>query len=153
MPRLFAAPAALLAAALLAGCGGSDEGSDPRAPGVSVSEGWVRPAPEGRAMTAAYLTVRTTDGSPDALLSVSSDAAANVELHETIDDDGVMKMRPVARIALGETGAVLEPGGYHVMLIGVSEPLAEGDVVTFDLEFEKAGRITTTLPVSASKPE
>jgi copper(I)-binding protein len=77
-----------------------------------------------------------------------SDAAATVELHTHINDDGVMRMRQVEDIAIpagGET--VLQPGGLHLMLIGLHQPLQPGDSLTLELEFDDGSTRSLTVPV------
>jgi Uncharacterized protein conserved in bacteria len=100
--------------------------------------------------SAAYLTIET-GGASDRLVAAASPAAARVELHEHILEDGVAKMREVAAgiPVAPDAPAVLEPGGYHVMLMGLTAPLAEGDAIDLTLTFEAAGEITVTVPVRA----
>jgi hypothetical protein len=116
---------------------------------ISLDHVWAR-ASAGNATTgAAYLTV-TDHGRPDRLVGVSTPVAATAELHETINDNGVMKMRPVAGIAL-EPGKPVKfsPGGYHVMLTGLKSPLKAGDSFPLTLAFEHAQPITVTAAVEA----
>ena len=98
---------------------------------------------------AAYFTV-TANVQPDRLVGVSTPVAATAELHETINDNGVMKMRPVAAIALDPGKSVtFTPGGYHVMLVGLKSPLKAGDSFPLTLTFEHAPPITVTVKVEA----
>ena len=116
---------------------------------ITLDHVWAR-ASAGNATTgAAYLTV-TDHGRPDRLVGVSTPVAATAELHETIHDNGVMKMRPVAGIAL-EPGKPMtfSPGGYHVMLMGLKSPLKAGDKFPLTLTFEHAQPITVTGTVEA----
>jgi copper(I)-binding protein len=116
---------------------------------ISLDHVWVR-ASAGNATTgAAYFTV-VDNGSPDRLHGVSTPIATMAELHETIDDNGVMKMRPVAAIALEQGKPVtFKPGGYHVMLTGLKNPLKAGDSFPLTLTFEHAQPITVTAHVEA----
>jgi len=90
------------------------------------------------------------NGQPDRLIGLSTPVAATAELHETIHDSGVMKMRPMAGIAL-EPGkpVTFSPGGYHVMLMGLKNLLKAGDRVPLTLTFEHAYPITVTVKVEA----
>jgi len=117
--------------------------------GISVEHVWAR-ASAGNATTgAAYLTV-TDNGQPDRLVGASTPVAATAELHETIDDHGVMKMRPVAALELAHGQPVtLKPGGYHVMLMGLKNPLKTGDSFPLTLTFDKAAPITVQVKVGA----
>lgn len=116
---------------------------------ISLEHVWAR-ASAGNATTgAAYLTV-TDNGRPDRLVGANTPIAAMTELHETINDNGVMKMRPVPAIAL-EPGkpVTFMPGGYHVMLMGLQQPLKAGDSFPLTLMFEHAQPITVTVNVEA----
>jgi copper(I)-binding protein len=97
---------------------------------------------------AVYVTVTNRGGSPDALVGAATEAATSVELHETVHEGGVMKMRPRPRFEV-PAGSRLEmkPGGHHIMLLGLKRDLKPGDTVTVTVTFEKAGRMTVEAPV------
>jgi copper(I)-binding protein len=122
--------------------------ADPSA--ISVEHVWARATPGAATTGAAYLAV-TDHGRPDRLVSVSTPVAAMAEVHETIHDNGVMKMRPVAGgIALDPGKPVtFTPGGYHIMLMGLKSPLKAGDSFPLTLTFEHALPITVTVHVEA----
>jgi copper(I)-binding protein len=105
---------------------------------VTVSEARVQPMPPGAPASAAYLTLENTGAAPLRLVRALSPAAVSVELHENIEQNGMMMMRPLSgplEIAPGAT-LRLAPGGMHIMLIGIRSPLAEGDKVPLSLLFE-----------------
>ena len=117
--------------------------------GISIDGAYARPAPAAGGNGAVFLTIENAGPAADRLVSASSAAAATVEIHETIDDGGVMKMRPLVdgiAIAGGES-ADLQPGGKHIMLIGLAAPLVAGQEIELALVFEKAGAITVKAPV------
>jgi copper(I)-binding protein len=135
---------ALLAALALAACGqGSVE------EGLAVEDAWVRPSPMAQGNGAGYMVITNNTGQDDALLGAGADFAESVEIHETVAmEDDMMAMHHVERIDIPAGESVsLEPGGYHVMLIGVTEALREGDTVTLTLNFENAGEMTIEAPV------
>jgi hypothetical protein len=104
--------------------------------------------------SAAYMTLRNNGSTPDALVAASTDAADLVELHTVIEENGVMKMRPVPQIAIPAAGEQqLRPGGYHVMLIGITRDLEEGDTIDLTLTLEHAGPIELSVPVQMMEPE
>ena len=150
-------PARLVAAALLLSLGGCAAGgsaapsvASPLASGsVAVSDAWVRPAPTTDTATAGYLTITNGGGQNDALLSATSPVAGSVEVHETsLDSSGMAGMHPVDRIPVPAGGTVkLEPGGYHLMIMGLSRTLAAGDTVELDLVFEHAGKVVVLAEV------
>lgn len=137
---------ALSAAACSSGGGSSPGGT------LTVTDAWARPS-TGMAMAgAAYLTITNGTGEPDALLSVSTPVATTPELHETsADPSGMMGMHPVDRIDVPAGQSVkLQPGGYHIMLIGLTADLVAGSTIQLTLTFEKAGQITVTAEVRTS---
>jgi copper(I)-binding protein len=119
-------------------------------PGVlDVVDVRARPAPLEGGNGAAYLTVRNGLDTAIRFSSASGDVAGAIELHETIDDNGVMKMEPHPEGFEIPPGSVLElkPGGKHVMLLGLGKPLAVGDTFELALNFEGGEPITVTVPV------
>jgi copper(I)-binding protein len=122
---------------------------------IRVEDAWARQAPamHGRGHGpagngAVYVTIRNGGGQPDALVAAASDAAATVELHETVRDGGVMRMRPLEKVTVPAGGAVeMKPGGHHIMLLGLRRDLRSGDTVTVTLTFEKAGTVSVQAPV------
>jgi len=87
----------------------------------------------------------------DRLLSGSTEAAKKVEIHEMAVIDGVMTMRPVQQgLAIGAGQAVrFAPGGLHLMLVGLTAPLKQGDLIQLSLKFENAGEIMVPFEVKA----
>lgn len=95
---------------------------------------------DSAATGAIYVTISNTGKEADALLSVSTDAAQSAELHEVKHEGGMMKMRPVEKIGLPAGGKIdMKPGGYHVMLLGLTRDLKPGDKVAVTLKFEHGG--------------
>lgn len=123
---------------------------EPGAAAVTVSNAWLRATPGGATVGAAFLEIKTAPDVADALLSASSPAAGRVEIHTHIKDGDVMKMRRVERLQLEAGKAhILRPGGDHVMLFDLKQPLREGDTVKLTLTFEKAGAIDVEGQVAA----
>jgi len=114
--------------------------------GIAVTDAWSRVAMAGRTGV-VYLTI-TDSGAPDRLTGASSPVAATATLHETTDDHGVMKMRPVAALPVQPGKPVkLAPGGYHIMLEGLKQPLQPGETFPLTLTFANAGTIAATATV------
>ena len=81
-------------------------------------------------------------------MSASTPVANKAELHTHIKDGDVMKMREVQSIEIGPHSKVmLKPGGLHVMLMGLKEPLVKGSHFPLTLVFEKAGKMTVDVSV------
>jgi periplasmic copper chaperone A len=114
--------------------------------GIQVDHVWSRAAMAGRTGV-IYLTITDT-GPADTLTGVASPVAAMAGLHETVNDNGVMKMRPVASLPVTPGKPLtLAPGGYHIMLMDLKQPLKEGDSFPVTLSFAKAGQVTATATV------
>jgi copper(I)-binding protein len=103
---------------------------------VSVADPYVRMAPPGTKTTGAFMLLKNTGDKEAKLITAASSAASVTELHNHINDGGVMRMRQVKEIAVPAKGEVaLKPGSYHVMLIDMKAPLKEGDHVVITLGF------------------
>jgi len=92
--------------------------------------------------SAAYLKIENRGTAADRLVEVIFGGANRVELHESfVDERGIASMRPVASVEVPAGGeARLEPGGLHVMLMGLTGRLSVGDSISTVLRFEIAGR-------------
>jgi copper(I)-binding protein len=102
---------------------------------VTVSDAWIRGTVAGQQGTGAFM--RLTSAADTTLVGVASPAAKVVEIHEMKHEGGMMKMSAVARLPLAAGKPVeLTPGGYHVMLMGLAQPLKEGDSIPITLTFE-----------------
>jgi copper(I)-binding protein len=135
---------------LAAGCAPLPAATTPAAgPGITVDAAFARPSPSEGGAGGAFMTITNNSAAPDRLVGASSPTAKMVEIHETIDDNGVMKMRPVTGGFEIPAGGKLElkPGGKHVMLMGLTAPLTEGGEVEITLKFEKAGDVVVKAPV------
>ena len=112
---------------------------------------WVRATPPAAAVAGGYVTITNAGTTADRLVGGEAAFAARVEIHEMAMTDGVMRMRELAdglTVAPGAT-VTLEPGGYHVMFMGLTEPLVEGEAVDVTLTFAEAGDVTIAFDVAA----
>jgi len=145
-PNFFAVASAL--ALLLAACG---EKVVTPGPDVRVDGAWVRAVAGSDANTAAYMVLRNAGSAPDRLTGAQSAAARATELHRTtIDEAGLARMGKVEALDLLAGGSVvMEPGGFHFMLMGITRTLSEGDTVRLMLDFEATGTVEVTAEVRA----
>jgi periplasmic copper chaperone A len=113
---------------------------------IQIKDAWARATPGAAQAAAAYVTIMSATG--DRLTGASTPAAQTAELHTMTMDGGVMKMRQVDGIDLpaGKT-VTLKPGGYHIMLTGLAQPLTEGQSFPLTLTFDKAGTREVTVAV------
>ncbi|WP_312843226.1 copper chaperone PCu(A)C [Diaphorobacter nitroreducens] len=110
---------------------------------VTVQDAWVRATVPQQKATGAFM--RLTAAQDARLVSASSPVAGVTEVHEMKLVDNVMKMRPLPALDLPAGQAVeLKPGGYHIMLLDLKQPVAQGSTVPLTLVFEaKDGQRTT----------
>ncbi len=122
---------------------------------IDITHPYATPTPAGAVNGAAYIaTLENTGKQPDRLLRVSSPVAARAEIHTmSMDSAGVMRMREAGEIALAPGAAVkMRPGdGYHVMLMGLKQPLKKGDSFSMTLEFERGGKAEVKVVVQVPK--
>lgn len=118
---------------------------------ISIGHPWARPTAPGAA-GAAYLSLENSGGEADKLVSAASSVAGTTQLHQTIDEGGVMKMREAAGgVELAPHATVaFKPGGYHIMLMNLKHPLREGEHIPLTLTFAKAGSIGVEVYVEKS---
>ena len=116
---------------------------------ISVEKAWSRATVQGVDIGVGYLTIKNEGDTPDRLVSVSTPVAEKAEIHQTQMLDGKMEMRPVPDgIPIPAKGTVmLEPAGFHVMLIGLKAPLQKGSTFAASLAFEHAGTVDVTFDV------
>ena len=124
--------AAAVALLLLASC----KVSEP--PAISVEDPWARATVPGQAGSAAYFTIFNSGGA-DKLIAVSA-TGASASLHSTSIAGGVMRMRLLQSLDIpADSTVALDPGGIHIMLSNLRQPLSAGDTIRLQLKFEKSG--------------
>lgn len=98
--------------------------------------------------TGGFMTIKNTGAATDRLLSASCGAAMMTQVHETVMDGDVMKMREVESIEIPAGGmAELKHGGYHIMLMDLKQDVKAGETTVCTLKFEGAGEVTVELKV------
>jgi hypothetical protein len=141
-------PTLILVAALAAT---TAPAADYKAGAIVISNPWARATPSGASAGAGYFTVTNTGTTPDRLVAATSEAASSADIHEMTMANGVMQMRPLKdglELKPGET-VQLKPGGEHVMMTGLKQPLKQGDHIKGTLSFEKAGKVDIEYDVKA----
>ena len=115
---------------------------------ISIGHRWVRSSTGPN--TAAYCVLTNKGSVPDKLISVVCDEATTIELHNHIEEDGVMKMRPVPYIEIGKDPVELKPGNLHIMLMGLKDSFQGKSSISLSLHFENAGELQVEFPVEDS---
>lgn len=117
---------------------------------VTVTDGWVRLSPNRDAPSAAYFTVK---GGSDAtqLSAVSSEVAIRFEMHETVRENGMMQMKPLASVEIPANSSVkFEPGGKHVMIWNINPGITPGQRMKMVFTFANGAQIEYPMTVRAA---
>ncbi|WP_426737571.1 copper chaperone PCu(A)C [Plantibacter sp. 2H11-2] len=143
---------ALTAAAVIAltGCStaaGSNAETKPAGESVTIENGWVKAADEG--MSAAFGELENSSDQDVTVVSATTKASNMIELHETVENEsGEMVMRKKSggfTIPAGKS-LTIEPGGNHIMLMDLVNPIKAGDEITFTLTFSDDSTYDFTVP-------
>jgi copper(I)-binding protein len=138
--------AVLVAAGALAGPQAAAHGYG--AGDLQVRHPWTRATPAGATVAAGYLEIRNSGQQADRVLGASTPAAERVELHVQVQEGDVLKMREVKDFPVpARQRLTLRPGGSHLMLVGLKQPLVKGGRVPLTLRFERAGELQIELEV------
>jgi periplasmic copper chaperone A len=114
---------------------------------VSIEGAWARATPPNAKLAAGYLTV-VNAGAADRLLGASSPAAERVEMHVTLKDGDILRMRQVKDFEVPANGRLeLKPAGGHLMFVGIKWPFRDGEKVPVTLRFERAGELKVELAI------
>ncbi len=116
---------------------------------LTIDHLWSTPTIGNAPNSAAYLKITNGGDTPDRLMGVKSDVAKRVQLHMVKMDGSIMRMRAAKDgIAVpANTSVELKPGGFHIMLMGLSRKLTAGDTFTLTLQFEHQGEVPVQVKV------
>ncbi len=124
---------------------------------ISVAAPWSRASAGMAKAGVAFMTLENADAATQRLVGCTTAVAEACELHTHKMEDGVMRMRQVPEIAVSGNGATaLEPGGFHIMMMGLSAPLQEGETFEVTLSFADLGELSVPVeiyPVGAPGPQ
>jgi hypothetical protein len=140
----------LIGALLLMLAVGTAAADDTKLGDLTIAQPWARATPGAAPTGAVYLTIENHGARGDKLVAAASPVADTVMLHTHIVENGVAQMRPVdgIEVAAGAT-AELKPGGFHIMLMGLHQPLRKSDVFPLTLTFEHAGKVAVQVHVGS----
>ena len=139
-----------LAAAVLISLVASGAGAQEpvRAGDLVLERPWARASIGTSRPGAAYVTIRNEGAERESLTGVSTEIAATAEVHETVTEDGVTRMQPAGTVEIDPAESVsLAPGGMHIMLMDLREPLVEGEALTLFLTIEGSGEVAVPVPI------
>jgi copper(I)-binding protein len=118
---------------------------------LTISAPWTRATPKGASVGAGYMTITNAGTASDRLIGGASTVSDRFEIHDMAMEGSVMKMHAKSAGLEIKPGATvtLQPGGLHVMFVGLKAPLTRGQTVKVTLQFEKAGKVEVDYPVAA----
>jgi copper(I)-binding protein len=116
--------------------------------GIVVEDAWAPPTPGAAKTAAVYFTVINRGSTPDRIVGAVTAAAEHADMHTTIRDGDIMRMRRVVSVEIPAGGkAVFSPNGFHVMLTGLKAPLKMGDALPVTLKFAEAGDVPVVVTI------
>ena len=134
----------ILAVCLMSFTGHADEMHH----GPAVSDSWIRATPPGVTTTAMYMMIKNPTDKTVTLVAVTSAVSDRIEIHHTVENDGVMQMRQIDGIDVNASEmAELKPHGKHIMFFDLKKALAPDTTITVDLEFKDGTTVTAEIPV------
>lgn len=147
----------LLIVAMLGLLASTAEAADYSVGDIRIGNPWARATPRGANVAAGYLTITNNGAAPDRLIGGSTNVASRFEVHTMVTENSVARMRRVeGGLNIDPRQTVeLKPGSYHLMLIGLTQPLQPGQRVTGTLVFERAGQVDiefTVVPIGQGAP-
>ena len=151
----------IVLASLLAISAGAANATDYKVGSLEIDNPWSPAVPRGATVAAGYMTIKNTGTEPDRLVGGSTPVAGKFEIHQMSMDKGIMTMRPLPDGLEVKPGATVElkPSSYHIMIMGLKQPIERGKPFKASLTFEKAGpvdvefmveRIGATAPPAAA---
>src|SRR6202049_1681995 len=139
----------ILVASLVALSAGAACAEDYKVGTLEIDNPWSRAVPKGGKVAAGYMTIKNTGTEPDRLVGGSTPVAGKFEIHQMTMDKGVMTMRPLPDGLEIKPGATvdLKPSSYHLMIMGLKQPIERGKPFKASLTFEKAGPVDVEFMV------
>jgi hypothetical protein len=123
---------------------------------IQVRHPWSRATAPGAKVAVGYMEIRNTGAQPDRLIAASTPVAKRVEMHVTQREGEIMRMRQVKDFEIPARERItLRPGGSHLMLVDIAQPLKKGERFPVTLRFERAGELQIEVEVQdigARKP-
>ncbi len=115
---------------------------------IVVERPWARATPAGAKTGVVYVTLINNGSAGDSLLNAATPVADQVQFHSATEENGVSRMREVRTVDVTPGAKVaFSPGGLHIMMVGLKQPLKEGKTFPLTLNFEKAGKVDVTVPI------
>lgn len=117
---------------------------------LNITDAWIKNLPPVIPMRAGYMRIENNSDTSYRITGVKSEVFTAIDIHETIEKNGMMSMQPIMQLTIEANTAVkLKPGGIHLMMIGPKQVLKPGDRVNISLEYDDGN--TQTLQMTVRK--
>ncbi len=115
---------------------------------LTITDAWIKNLPPVVPVRAGYLTITNASDQSVEVIGIESELFTAVEMHETVENDGMMSMQPLARLSIAAGASrELKPGGIHLMMMRPTQTLKLGDLVTVTLLFDSGDTQTLQMIV------
>jgi copper(I)-binding protein len=115
---------------------------------LAVQNPWIREAPPTATVLAAYMIIDNQGDESAEITAITSADFGHTELHQTLVEDGIARMKPLEKLTIPASGSVsLEPGGMHLMLFDPRRALHAGDTVVLEIQPRDGNRLKFAVPV------
>lgn len=115
---------------------------------LDISNAWIKNLPPTIPVRAGYMTIHNAQTHTLSIISIRSDAFASVQIHRSIEKDGMMRMEPVPSLEIKPDSTVqLVPGGLHLMMMKPTQPTNPGDTLTIVIEFDDGSTQSLNMTV------
>ncbi|WP_457642594.1 copper chaperone PCu(A)C [Persephonella sp.] len=117
-------------------------------PEIVIKDPWIRAVPPNIKTSALYMIIENQGNEDEYLIGVETDLAKKADIHTTMHEKGMMKMKHMKKLKIPSGSVVkLTPGRHHIMLMGLKKALLPGKKVNITLLFQKSGRKKITAKV------
>ena len=115
---------------------------------LDIRDAWIKNLPPTTPVRAGYMTIYNAQTHALSVIAIRSDAFASVEIHQTISQDGMMRMEPVPVLKIEPHATVqLAPGGLHLMMMNPTEPTKPGEVLEIVIELDDGSMQSLNMTV------
>lgn len=115
---------------------------------LEFTDAWIKHLPPVVPVRAGYMTITNTTNLDVTIVSLHSESFDSIEIHQSYEVDGIASMRAVAVLSIGSNESVtLEPGGYHLMMMGPADEIIPGKIAIVTLHYQDHDSQTIEMPV------
>ena len=119
-----------------------------RAQPLQIDDAWIKNLPAGMKMRAGYLSIRNNEPDTLEIVAVTSIAFADIKIHQSMENNGMMSMHPVKTLSLPPAETIrLVPGGLHLMMMNPIKPIETGTQISVTIHLDNQTSQTVLMTV------